>query len=530
MRWRRERFRGSGPSRLFEAAGARLSVAVALVLLGVGAVLVSTAFDGHPRAQRGSLDSPVDPGARDPGDISANNSPTLVQNPVRSGNLAVANRIDTPSFSCALQVSMDSGSHWRRVHVPIPRGEEPKCYAPDLAFAADGTLYVSYVTLRGRGNVPDAVWIVDSTDGGQTLSVPRRVLGPLAFQVRLTTDPARPRRLYLTWLQASGVGLYRFTAPGNPVEVTRSEDGGRSWQRPVRVSDPARGRVVAPVPRVGQDGDLYVLYLDLEGDRLDYEGASEGIGGPPYAGRFTLVLARSQDAGVSWQQSVVDGDVVPTQRFIAFLPPFPSLAIDRRTGRIYVAFQDASLSPSDVDLWSLSPGQRTWRGPTRVNDTPAHDGSSQYLPQIAVAPSGRLDVEYYDRRDDPHNRFTEVSLQSSFDGGRSFSAHLSLTDQSFDSDIGFGGELGMPDLGSRLGLVSGSSAALAAWTDTRAGTVASNKQDIGFVRVALPQPAGLSGLARATLRYGGIALVLIGMGLLPALARRRYMRSTATNI
>lgn len=430
--------------------GPRLIAAAALLLLAAAAVLTSTAFDGRPSAHVVGPASPVDPGARDPGDINANNSPTLVQNPLRPASLVVSNRIDTPSFSCALQFSTDGGVQWTRVSVPIPRGEERKCYAPDVAFASDGILYMSYVTLRGEGNTPHAVWIVRSFDGGRTLSTPRRVLGPLAFQVRLTTDPARPRRLYLSWLQAAGVGLYRFTAPGNPVEVTRSDDGGRTWGPPARVSDPSRGRVVAPVPAVGPNGALYVLYLDLGNDQLDYEGAHAGQGGPPYAGRFALVLGRSEDAGASWQQSVVDNAIVPTERFIAFLPPFPALAVDHGSGRIYAAFEDARLSPSDVYLWSLSRGQRSWSAPARVNDTRPHDGTSQYLPQLAVAPNGRLDVEYYDRRGDPRNRFADVSLQSSFDGGRSFTAHVSLSGRSFDSGIGFGSERGLPDLGSRL--------------------------------------------------------------------------------
>lgn len=506
------------------AVGPRLILAAVLVLVGAGAVLVSLAFHRQPSAHVVGVDAPVDPEALDPGDITANNSPTLVQDPTRPDRLAVTNRIDTPGFSCALQVSSDGGSHWSRVPVPIPPGEERKCYAPDAAFGADGTLYVSYVTLRGRGNTPHAVWVVRSQDAGRTLSAPRRVSGPLAFQVRLVTDPARPRRLYLTWLQASSVGLYRFTAPGNPIEATRSDDGGNTWQAPRRVSDPARGRVVAPTPAVGPDGALYVLYLDLRGDRLDYEGAHGGVGGPPYSGRFALVLARSRDAGATWQESVAENQLVPTQRFIAFLPPFPSLAIDRRSGRIYAAYQDGRLSPSDVYLWSLSPGAQRWQGPTRVNDTPAHDGSSQYLPQIAVAPNGRVDVEYYDRRDDPHDRFNEVSLQSSFDGGRSFSARIVLTDRAFDSRIGLGSEVGMADLGSRLGLVSSSAGALGAWTDTRAGTQASNKQDIGFARVAFTNPIRLASALRDALRYGGLAMLLIGLRALVAGMARRDVR------
>lgn len=71
-----------------------------------------------------------------------------------------------------------------------------------------------------------------------------------------------------------------------------------------------------------------------------------------------------------------------------------------------------------------------------------------------------------------------MSLQSSFDGGRTFTPRLVLTDRSFDSTIGPGDDLGLPELGSRLGLVSTRSATLAAWADTRAGDRVSRKQDL----------------------------------------------------
>ena len=499
IRWRAER--------------PRLIVAAVLVVLGVAAFMVSSVLDDRAAADLFDANVPVNAGARDQGDIDANNSPTLAQNPRRPRNLAVANRIDTPSFSCALHISEDRGSRWSRVKVPIPRGEEPKCYAGDVAFAADGTLYMSYVTLRGNGNTPSAVWIVRSADGGRTLSAPRKVSGPLAFQVRLAVDPKRPQRVYLTWLQASDVGLYRFDGPGNPIVVTRSDDGGGSWRKPVRVSDSRRGRVLAPTPVVGPDGALYALYLDVGDDRLDYEGGNDASGGPPYDGRFALVLGRSADGGETWKELLVDDRVVPTRRFIAFLPPFPSLAVDSRDGRIYVAFEGGGLSPSDVYVWSLAPGASDWEGPTRVNDTPPRDGTAQYLPKVAVAPDGRVDVAYYDRRNDSTNRFNDVSLQSSSDSGKTFSPRVLLTDRSFDSRIGAGSERGLPDLGSRLGLVSERSAVLATWTDTRAGTEGSNKQVITFADGEVTSPT-LSAPLRTALRYGGLALLLAGLVLL----------------
>ena len=502
------------------ARTARYGVGVVLVLAGAALALWSGFVERRAPAQAFDAERPVNAGANDPADISAHNSPTVARNPRDPDNLVVTSRIDSPDFSCAVHTSADGGRRWSRTAVPIPRGQGRTCYAPDAAFGPDGTLHVSYVTLEGVANTPRAAWVASSRDGGRTLSAPRRVTGPLAFQVRIAADPGRAGRLYVTWLQARDVGNLKFTAPGNPIRVARSDDGGASWERPVRVNDPRRGRALAPSPAIGPEGELYVLLLDVGGDRLDYEGAHEGAGGPPYPGRFALVLARSQDRGDTWAESVVDDSVVPIGRFIPFLPPFPSLAVDRGTGRVYAGFHDARLGTADVWVWSLAPGDSAWGKPVRVNDTPRADGTSQYLPGLAVAPDGRLDVVYYDRRDDlRRNLRNGVSLQSSRDGGRSFSERLALASRSFDSRIGFGSERGLPDLGSRLGLVSGEREALAVWSDTRAGTDASNKQDLVRAAVA-PERAGVRAGTADDLGRAGLALMLGGFAALLLAARR----------
>ncbi len=487
--------------------------------MGVGAVVVSSAFDTPVSARVVGRDAPVNEGARRASDISSHNSPTLVRNPTRDRNLVVTNRIDTPQFDCALHVSFDGGSEWVDVRIPLPGSERAKCFGPDAAFARDGTLYVSFVTLTGRGNTPDAGWIASSTDGGRTFSEPVRTLDRLAFQVRLAVDPNDSRRVYLTWLQGSDVGFLKFAGPGNPIRSVRSDDGGATWVSPVRVSGPARGRSIAPTPAVGPDGELYVLYLDLGEDRLDYEGAHRGEGGPPYAGPFSLVLARSQDGGRTWSESVVDDAIVPIERFVVFFPALPSIAV-ARDGRVYAAFHDARLDDPDIWLWSLAKGSDNWEGAERVNDNPERDGSAQYLPQLAVAPDGRLDVTYYDRRSDPQDVMNDVSLQSSFDQGDSFTDSLRLTSRPFSSRIGFGAKNDLPTLGSRLALTSTDDRALAIWTDTRAGTVATNKQDLARAVVALSNPARLSPTAENALRYAGTALTLLGLGLLVTSLRR----------
>ncbi len=495
-------------------------------MVGAGAILISTSTGQELRAGLVGKDVPVNQGAGDPGDIASHNSPTVARNPLDKRNLVVANRIDTPRYSCALHVSSDGGASWSQTAIPAPSGEEPKCYAPDVTFAADGTMYLSFVTLQGTGNVPHAAWISSSKDSGRTLSAPVKTLGPLSFQVRLVADPTVPGRLYLTWLQGSSVALFKFSQVGNPIRFTRSDDGGRTWRAPASVSGASRARVVAPSIAVGPRGALYVLYLDLGEDRLDYEGLHQGRGGPPYQGRWKLVLARSLNGGSNWAENVVEPRLVPTQRFIAFIPPFPSLAVDRRSDRVYAAFQDGRLGDPDVRVWSSGDRGATWRS-ARVNDTRAHDRTSQYLPKLAVAPNGRLDVIYYDRRADRKDVINQVSWQSSQDGGKSFGRSLRLSAQRFDSRIGFGSERALPDLGSRLALISTNSSALAVWPDTRAGVEASKKQDLRAALVSISKGGGAASWVRDGLRYGGIALGLAGLVLLgwwtagPAARRRR---------
>ncbi|CAA9490765.1 MAG: hypothetical protein AVDCRST_MAG53-1594 [uncultured Solirubrobacteraceae bacterium] len=497
-----------------------LVVGLALVLCGVGAYVVSTAYDEPNAFGVLGANLPVNDGARNPLDISATNSPGLVRNPVDPANLVVVSKIDSPRYSCGVSVSFDGGGRWTQTAIPVPPGVTGPCYAPDAVFGADGTLHLSFVTLKGRANSPDAVFITMSRDGGKTLAAPRRTpLGARAFHTRLTADPKTPGRIYFTWVAASELGLYRFAEPGNPIRAIRSDDGGRNWTKPSQVSSSSRLRAIAPSAVVGPDGALNVLYLDLGDDELDYAGGHAGRSGRAYAGEWQLVLARSRDRGATWRESPV-GPIKPAQRFIVFTPPFPSLAVDQRDGKLYAGFTDKRAGDADISLWSLEPDAERWNGPVRVNDTRRGDGTAQYQPRFSVAPSGRLDVVYYDRRGDRTNVLNEVSFQTSFDGGRTFRPHARLSDKAFSSRIGFGADRGMADLGGRLGLVSDDRRALAVWTDTRGGTRASAKQDIARGLVAFNDPARLSDSSKTLLRVAALALVLLGLAVAVGLGLR----------
>lgn len=491
------------------------------VLAGVTALAAATAvwFVGStprppPVAQRDLAPAPVSEQADDPLDISANTTPSLARSPVDPSSIVLAHRVDQPTFSCGFHVSSDGGVSWQESAIPEPPGTEPKCYAPDVAFGADGTLYVSFLMLAGLGNVPDSLWIASSDDGGRTLSTPVRVAGPLAFQPRLAAHPSRPDVLALTWLQASDTGNLAFPDTGYPIVMARSDDGGQSWADPVQVSDPRRERVLAASPAL-TDTHTFVVYLDVLDDRLDYHGAHGGQGGPAYPGPWELVLARSPVDEGTWTETTIDTNLTPIDRYLVFLPPFPSLAV--HAGRVSVAFHDARAGDADVWMWTSDEAGERFAPEVRVNDNPPGDGTSQHLPQVAAAPDGRLDVVYLDRRADPNDVLAEVVLQSSADGGQTFGPRVMLSDAAFDSRVGWGSHRGLPELGSRLGLLSTSTQALAAWPDGRAGTVELPEQDIYRALASFPPSDGGT---RPALKLVAGMLALIGAVLLACGARR----------
>jgi hypothetical protein len=476
------------------------------LLLSVG-LASSTAAWAQP-APAGNVRLTPGPG------IEAHNSPTAAQNPTDPRNLVVVERVDRPTFSAALHTSFDGGRTWRTRDFPVPSGED-RPYAPDLAFGEDGTLYLEFVTLEGRGNSPGAVWLARSSDGGVTFSKPNQVLGPHAFQVRLAVDVQRsPDRLWLTWLQADAEAVHCqncFNRTGLPILAALSDDGGESWSDAVRVSHPERARVGAPVPVVGSDGRLLVLYYDFRSDRIDWENL-EGR----YAGRFELVVARSTGTS-AFSESVVNDDIVPPDRFLPYIPPFPSLAL---SGDIaYAGWHDNRNGDWDVFLARSGDGGVTWSKPVRINDDPVGNGKHQYLPTVAAA-AGRTDIAFYDRRGDPNNIMTELYLAYSEDEGETFAPNLRVSSQGFSSRVGPEHTGTGGDFGSRVGLISVEDRALPVWTDTRNGTVATARQDIyGSVVTDLPGKGG-DLFAPAV---GLVAGVVAGIGgtLLIAARRRR---------
>jgi len=463
--------------------------------------------------------------SQDRNPIVARNSPVLVVNPNQRTNMVVVDRVDRPDYTAGVHVTNNGGGNWQDIALKLPAGNRGKLFAPSAAFDAKGMLYVSYVTLSGPGNSPDSYWVARSGDGGLNFDEPTMIAGPHTFQTSLAADP-KTGRLFASWLQSkpeATMCILCFAQTGLPIVVSRSDDGGRTWSPPVPASDGGRMRIGAPSLAVDPDGNPAVLYLDYGNDRLDWENTAG-----TYDGKFTIVLARSADQGVRFEPGrVVDADMVPPGRFLVYLPVSPAFAISD-DGDMVAAWADGRSGDADVLLRRSTDDGKTWSKPTQVNRGTVGDGVPQDMPSVSVSPGGRIDVVYYDRTLDRRGSTADVLLSSSSNSGKSFSKTFRMSEQSSNRKVGPDGSPHSPeaDFGTRIAVASLPGATIAAWTDTRNGTLDTDKQDIFSASVSLSDKAAV-GLAFRLLAGFGILLSIVGISLFVLSRRGRTKASPA---
>ncbi len=497
----------------------RSTSSVAAAVMGLALLAAACGGDSGPKAVGGIT---VAPGgdtlvSQDRNPIVARNSPSLAVNPIQRTNMVVVDRVDRPDYTAGVHVTNNGGANWQDIGFKLPAGNNGKLFAPTATYDGKGTLYVSFVTLSGPGNSPDSMWVARSGDGGLTFDEPSKVAGPHTFQTSIAADP-KGGRLFASWVQSrpsATMCVLCFAETGLPIVVSRSDDGGRTWSPPAQVSDGGRMRTGAPSLAVDTKGNPSVLYLDYGTDRVDWENLPG-----TYDGKFTLVLARSTDQGLRYEPGrVVDADIVPPSRFLVYLPVSPAFAI-AKNGDMLAVWADGRSGDSDILLRRSTDGGKTWAKPVVVNRGTVGDGVPQDMPAVSVSPGGRIDVVYYDRTLDRRGSTADVLLSSSSNSGKSFTKTFRLSSQSSNRKIGpdgspFGKEA---DFGTRIAVASLPGGAVAAWTDTRSGTIDSGKQDIYSSSVALSDKASLS-LAFKLLAAFGILLSIAGIALF-VLSRR----------
>ena len=144
---------------------------------------------------------------------------------------------------------------------------------------------------------------------------------------------------------------------------------------------------------------------------------------------------------------------------------------------------------ADVFILKSSDGGVTWKNPNpaedpssplRVNQDPLANGKDQWFPFAAVAPDGRVDVVFYDRRNDPLNRFTHAYLARSHDGGATWT-ETRLTDVPSNMNWAFENGLFIGDYNGMAIAPDGTTYPF--WTDARNGNPLIRQSDVMMATV-----------------------------------------------
>ncbi len=432
--------------------------------------------------------------------------------------------VELASGGCRFFVSPDAGASWQAESTPYLEpytracglgGPMPQNVRTDLVQATDGSLFYVFGA-NDPGTGTRSVLLARSRDRGRSWRT--TVVDPagppsspeeaeLNFQAHVAVDPDHPNLVYVMWRRA-----WPFLENGAPARRSRpwlavSRDGGGSFGPASELADADLGPD-GPRPLV-VDGTLYAFYLQAPPPLP--RGSDEPSPTPPLA---RLLVAASTDGGRTWVRSEIAAARDASD-------PVP--AYDPRRRIFHVVWHDNR--DDELDVWySSSPDGVTWGQPLRLNDDAPGRRVGQHYPQLSVSPGGRLDVAWYDWRDDPfpppsvapgnvlglfsnRGKVASVYLTSSADGGRTWSPNVRVNDQLVDRTIGPWGD--NYDLLAPPAVASTPSAAVVAWSDTRDATVLSQAQDLVV--------AGVTFERTRTVRVTGLQAALVG-GLLGAAA------------
>jgi hypothetical protein len=533
-------------------------------------ILLATSFLFLQASAAGasSLSHPVADGAvqvtTDPGAARGHATPALAVDPKDPQTMVVAEG-DAYSSRCMVHVSRDGGLTWTDGTQPVTPPDWAGCgfavtgALADLAFTPDGsTLYYAWSAYQ-QTTFQQRIYLARSTDLGLTWDVtalPRigpdpakREFGADAMP-SLVVDRDDPSRIYVAWWSNNGTWNLPSTLSGadssvwcrlvDNANIARpyvavSTDAGKTFSNPVDMAPGVDRCTTEPYLAQAKDGSLLAFFGQAT------RTLTAGQAPPAH-----LFMSRSADHGKTFTVSTVHTQETRTDPGVSTATSdwlsAPSPAVDLKNGNIYVAWESLGGAVPSIEFRRSTDNGRTWGSVVKVNDV---DGKRSYhfpeaFPVVGVAPNGRIDVVWYDYRNDAgyqtgdkSDAFQDVYYSSSSDGGKTFAKNIPVNDRTIDRRFG----PHLTSIDGPLGLASTDTAANVAWDDTRNGNSVTAAQDIYFTRVrwatagdvyggaakssgTSPWVAGVFGGAIAV-AVAGVVIVLIALAY-----RRRTPRST----
>lgn len=510
----------------------------------------ATKFDTAPARQYGTPDIAVDP-----------------ENPLNM----VATLPELPTKRCGLMRSTDGGVTWRRLDASPSPDSYPFCLMQGnsnitqglLAWGRNHTLYYAFTGWDTQdGDTNGSVFVGRSTDFGKSwvttkvrdnrdktnpkeydrpitgLAVDRRAgrddtvavswrwnpvgleapnEAPILPMVSVSTDGARsfPPAVNLAMvafeqaavrteaLKSATAGTTTTTVPAAPnaepaTTTTTVPVGSRAAQPDQAVNFGGSN----PSAAVDDKGNLYVAWVST------YANIDP-------APKFAHFLSKSTDRGKTWTTTQISPFVANnTNGFNAFhLQWSPKGGSQGSLHFVYEGSQRPEIGSFTQVLYRRSTdGGKTWSDAQVMNDTDPGKFTYAGNPNIAVAPDGRIDVAWWDTRNDPGIAANDVYYSSSSDGGATWSEDVRVTDRVIDRRIGvFAGNY---DVAGPPGIASTNQYAVLGWDDTRHGDVVTNTQDI---YVGMVQYRAIATGGSTLLKYilaAVVGLLLVGLTLL----------------